>query len=57
MRLLLRKLLRAGRKAPPPEEVRHEIAESSERMSSVEASLRALRVRLEVMSHQRGEAR
>lgn len=49
---LLTKLLGVGRTKPPaPAEVRHDIAEASDKMTSVEASLRALRVRLEVISH------
>jgi hypothetical protein len=35
---------------PDPETIRHDVTESSERMTSVETSLEALRVRLDVMT-------
>lgn len=52
------KLLGVGRVKPPnPEEVQNDISEASEKMTSVEASLRALKVRLEVMSHREASPR
>jgi hypothetical protein len=49
---LFQKLLGVGQPKPPgPDEVQHDVNESDERMTTVEASLAALKVRLEVLSH------